>query len=71
MRQAFDQIGISARGKGLYALTPQARAGLTQIHLAIPVSDGTPMSGTWQGIYVFEHRRGVRTRSVALHLPGE
>lgn len=47
------------------------RAALTQTHLAIPVADGTPMLGTWQGIYVFEHRRGAQTRSVVLHLLGE
>ncbi|MDT3708449.1 MAG: secondary thiamine-phosphate synthase enzyme YjbQ [Thiobacillus sp.] len=47
------------------------RAALTQTHLAIPVADGMPLLGTWQGIYVFEHRRGAQTRSVALHLLGE
>lgn len=47
------------------------RAALTQTHLAIPVADGTPMLGTWQGIYIFEHRRGARTRRVVLHLLGE
>jgi secondary thiamine-phosphate synthase enzyme len=47
------------------------RAALTQIHLAIPVADGVPLLGTWQGIYVFEHRRGAQTRSVVLHLLGE
>jgi secondary thiamine-phosphate synthase enzyme len=47
------------------------RAALTQTHLAIPVADGAPLLGTWQGIYVFEHRRGAQTRSVVLHLLGE
>lgn len=47
------------------------RAALTQTHLSIPVADGGPMLGTWQGIYVFEHRRAVQTRSVLLHLLGE
>ena len=47
------------------------RAALTQTHLAIPVADGAPLLGAWQGIYVFEHRRAVQTRGVVLHLLGE
>lgn len=47
------------------------RAALTQTHLAIPVDEGKPLLGTWQGIYLFEHRRGTQTRSVVLHLLGE
>jgi secondary thiamine-phosphate synthase enzyme len=47
------------------------RAALTQTHLAIPVADGGPLLGTWQGIYVFEHRRAPQTRTVVLHLLGE
>jgi len=139
MRQAFHEISVPTRGKGLYAFTPQVndwvatsgirqglltlyirhtsaslliqenydptvqtdlerflsrlvpegdpiyehtlegaddmpahvRAALTQTHLAIPVACGKPMLGTWQGVYVFEHRRGAQTRSVVLHLLGE
>lgn len=47
------------------------RAALTQTHLAIPVANGSPMLGTWQGVYVFEHRRAPQTRSVVLHVLGE
>jgi secondary thiamine-phosphate synthase enzyme len=47
------------------------RAALTQTHLAIPVAEGKLLLGTWQGIYLFEHRRGAQTRSVVLHLLGE
>src|SRR3569623_5536 len=136
MRQAFHEITIPTRGKGLYAFTPQARdwvktcgirqglltlfnrhtsaslliqenydptvqadmerflsrlvpegdpiyehtlegaddmpahvrAALTQTHLAIPVEGGRPLLGTWQGIYVFEHRRAPQMRSGILHL---
>jgi secondary thiamine-phosphate synthase enzyme len=139
MRQAFHELTIPTRGKGLYAFTPQVsewvrtsgirqglltlyirhtsaslviqenydptvqadlerffsrlvpegdpifehtlegaddmpahvRAALTQTHLAMPVADGVPLLGTWQGIYVFEHRRGAQARSVVLHLLGE
>jgi secondary thiamine-phosphate synthase enzyme len=44
------------------------RSALTQTHLSIPVSQGQPMLGTWQGIYLFEHRRAAHRRSVSLHL---
>lgn len=47
------------------------RAALTQTHLSIPVTAGAPLLGTWQGVYVFEHRRGAQTRTVVLHLLGE
>ena len=139
MRQAFHEIAVTTRGKGLYAFTQQVRnwvqasgirqglltlyirhtsaslliqenydptvqtdlarflsrlvpegdpiyehtlegpddmpahvrAALTQTHLAIPVVDSKALLGTWQGIYVFEHRRAAQTRSVVLHLLGE
>jgi secondary thiamine-phosphate synthase enzyme len=47
------------------------RAALTQSHLSIPLIDGRMCLGTWQGLYVFEHRSAPHTRSVALHLLGE
>jgi secondary thiamine-phosphate synthase enzyme len=47
------------------------RAALTQTQLTVPVVDGRPTLGTWQGIYLFEHRRTPHRRSVVLHLVGE
>ena len=47
------------------------RAALTQTQLSIPLAGGRLMLGTWQGIYLFEHRREGSTRQVALHLIGE
>lgn len=47
------------------------RSALTQTHLAIPVHDGDLALGTWQGIYLFEHRAVPHRRSLALHLLGE
>jgi secondary thiamine-phosphate synthase enzyme len=44
------------------------RAALTQAHLSIPVADGRMTLGTWQGIYVFEHRSSSQRRSVVLQL---
>ena len=47
------------------------KGALTQTQLSIPVSDGRLALGTWQGIYLFEHRRAPHRRELALHLIGE
>ena len=47
------------------------RAALTQVQLSIPVASGRMALGTWQGIYLFEHRRAPHRREVAMHLIGE
>ncbi len=47
------------------------RAALTQTHLSIPVADGHMLLGTWQGIYLWEHRRTPRPRELVLYLVGE
>lgn len=47
------------------------RAAITATSLSIPVADGRPVLGTWQGIYLWEHRRAPHRRRVALHLIGE
>jgi secondary thiamine-phosphate synthase enzyme len=47
------------------------RTALTQTHLSVPVQHGKPLLGTWQGIYLFEHRRAPHTREVALHFIGD
>ena len=47
------------------------RAALTQTSLSIPMLQGAPALGTWQGIYLFEHRIEPQRRQVVLHLMGE
>lgn len=47
------------------------RAALTQTQISVPVIDGALALGTWQGIYVYEHRRRGQAREVVLHLAGE
>jgi secondary thiamine-phosphate synthase enzyme len=47
------------------------RSALTPVSLAIPVGNGRLTLGTWQGIYLFEHRRRPHTRQLVLHLSGE
>ena len=44
------------------------KAALTAVSLSIPVMDGRPALGPWQGIYLFEHRRGAQLRRVVGHL---
>ena len=47
------------------------RSALTQTQISIPVNSGNPSLGTWQDIYLFEHRRQPHMRKVHLHLIGE
>ena len=47
------------------------RSALTGVQVSIPVTGGRMALGTWQGIYLFEHRRRPHEREVALHFIGE
>lgn len=47
------------------------KTALTQTQLTIPVEGGRPTLGTWQGIYLFEHRKISHRRQVSVHLLGE
>jgi secondary thiamine-phosphate synthase enzyme len=47
------------------------KTALTGVNLSIPVADGRMMLGTWQGIFLAEHRAQPHKRSVAVHLIGE
>jgi secondary thiamine-phosphate synthase enzyme len=47
------------------------RAALTATHLSIPVERGRMALGTWQGVYLFEHRTAPHRRSVVLQLMGD
>jgi secondary thiamine-phosphate synthase enzyme len=44
------------------------KAALTQTSLSVPVADGRPLLGTWQGVYLFEHRDRPHRREIVLHL---
>lgn len=44
------------------------KAAMMPVSLQIPVSDGQLLLGTWQGIYLFEHRRAPHRRKVVAHL---
>lgn len=47
------------------------KAALTQTSISVPVVEGRAVLGTWQGIYLFEHRRRPHRREVVLHIIGE
>ena len=47
------------------------KSALTAVSVGIPVSGGRPVLGTWQGLYVFEHRTRPHRRQVVLHVIGE
>lgn len=57
--------------EGVDDMPAHLRAALTQVQLTIPVERGRLVLGTWQGIYLFEHRRAAHRRDVVVHLLGE
>ena len=70
---------IAPEGRGLYVhesegsddMPAHIRAALTQTSLGIPLHKGRLALGTWQGLYVFEHRDAPHRREVMLHLLGD
>lgn len=44
------------------------KAAMMPVSLAVPVGNGQPLLGTWQGIYLFEHRDRPHSRTVVLHI---
>ena len=62
---------IVHRTEGPDDMPAHIKAALTQTSISIPVADGAPLLGTWQGIFLFEHRRRPHRRQVVLHILGE
>jgi secondary thiamine-phosphate synthase enzyme len=52
-------------------MTSHIRSALTQTQLSIPIHKGKLALGTWQGVYLFEHRERAHRRSLVLHLLAE
>jgi secondary thiamine-phosphate synthase enzyme len=73
----FEQLAPEQEGRyehddeGADDMPAHLRTALTQVQLSIPILNGAMALGTWQGIYLFEHRRRPHERQVALHLLGE
>jgi secondary thiamine-phosphate synthase enzyme len=59
------------RAEGPDDMPAHVKSALTQTTLTIPVAGGRLLLGTWQGIYLFEHRRRPHTRQVVVHVVGE
>jgi secondary thiamine-phosphate synthase enzyme len=59
------------RTEGPDDMPAHIRTALTGVQLSVPVAQGRPMLGRWQGIYVFEHRSHPHRREIVLHLVGE
>lgn len=47
------------------------RTALTSVNLSIPISQGEPVLGTWQGVYIWEHRAAPHRRRLVVHILGE
>jgi secondary thiamine-phosphate synthase enzyme len=73
----FDRLAPEEAGRyrhmdeGADDMPAHIRTALSGVQLAIPILHGQLALGTWQGIYLFEHRRAPRRREIALHLIGE
>ncbi|MEO8141851.1 MAG: secondary thiamine-phosphate synthase enzyme YjbQ [Sphingomicrobium sp.] len=70
-RIAPESGGYEHNDEGPDDMPAHLRAALTQTQLSVPVVQGALVLGRWQGIYLFEHRRGPQSREIALHLIGE
>ena len=76
LQRYFERIAPEGAGyehddEGPDDMPAHLRSALTQTQLSVPVHDGRLALGTWQGIFLFEHRRSTPERQIALHLVGE
>lgn len=73
----FDRLVPEARELYVHAtegpddVPAHIRAALMQTQLSIPIEAGRMLLGTWQGIYLFEHRSAGQSREIVLSLMGE
>jgi secondary thiamine-phosphate synthase enzyme len=68
---APQHAGYEHDDEGPDDMPAHLRTALTSTQLSVPVMDGRLALGTWQGIYLFEHRYRPSLRQLALHLIGE
>ena len=68
---APEDAGYEHDAEGPDDMPAHLRSALTQTQLSIPVRAGNMVLGTWQGIFLFEHRNNEPEREIALHLIGE
>jgi secondary thiamine-phosphate synthase enzyme len=65
-----DKRRYSHDDEGPDDMPAHIRAAVTNVSLSIPIVEGQLALGTWQGVYLFEHRRAPHLREVAAHLLG-
>ena len=65
-----DPVLYRHTAEGIDDMPAHIKSALTDVSLSIPVSNAWPVLGTWQGIYLFEHRNHPHTRCIALQLMG-
>jgi secondary thiamine-phosphate synthase enzyme len=65
-----DPVRYAHNDEGPDDMPSHLRTALTGVQLSVPLIDGSLMLGTWQGIYLFEHRAAGHRREIALHLIG-
>ena len=65
-----ENAGYRHEDEGPDDMPAHIRSALTQTQLVIPVDSRRPVLGTWQGIYLFEHRQAPHRRELVLHLIG-
>jgi len=70
-RIAPEGAGYEHDDEGPDDMPAHLRSALTSTQLSIPVQSGRLALGTWQGIFLFEHRRSTPERQIVLHLVGE
>jgi secondary thiamine-phosphate synthase enzyme len=68
---APENAGYVHDSEGPDDMPAHIRTALTGVNLTIPVEQGRPTLGTWQGIFLFEHRSRPHRREVVLHLIGD
>lgn len=66
-----ENAGYVHEEEGPDDMPAHLRTMLTGTQMSIPVIDGRPVLGTWQGLYLFEHRTAPHRREIVLHLLGD
>lgn len=69
-RMAPENAGWVHDTEGPDDMPAHVKAMLTGVSLTIPVNGGKPLLGTWQGVYLIEHRRAPHTREIVLQFVG-
>ena len=75
LKKFFDQIAPESnnyihQSEGPDDMPAHIKSSLMQTHLSIPIENNQMVLGTWQGVYIFEHRHKSHNRKIKLHCIG-